>query len=109
MSMDIDGWKKAARLIDGLADTDRDGEIKAAAKGLFGALVAGIEVHSGLIEEMKDHLAAALEYIDAIPDDVAAALPAMPGFDRDRVDYMMDRLKDFPSMNFAEIEAGLAE
>jgi hypothetical protein len=30
-----------------------------------------------------DYLRRALDWIDAIPEDVAAALPAMPGFDRD--------------------------
>lgn len=34
-------------------------------------------------DEIKEVARAALEYIDALPSDVAAALPAMPGFDRD--------------------------
>ena len=33
-------------------------------------------------------LDAALEWIDAIPDEVVANLPAMPGFDRDAVDEL---------------------
>ena len=32
---------------------------------------------------------ALLEYIDAIPDDVAANFPAMPGIDRDLVDSVL--------------------
>lgn len=34
-------------------------------------------------------LEAALEYIDAIPAETAAAFPAMPGFDRDDVEELM--------------------
>lgn len=34
-------------------------------------------------DEVKSVARAALDYIDALPKDVVAALPAMPGFDRD--------------------------
>jgi len=46
-------------------------------------------------------LEAALEYIDAIPSDTAAAFPAMPGFDRDDVDELVQttraRILDRPN------------
>lgn len=35
------------------------------------------------INELRSALSAALEWIDAIPKEVAAKLPTMPGFDRD--------------------------
>lgn len=35
------------------------------------------------MKELLEVATAALEYIDALPDDVVAALPGMPGFDRD--------------------------
>ena len=35
------------------------------------------------VEELKEVARAALDYIDALPSDVAAALPVMPGFGRD--------------------------
>lgn len=39
------------------------------------------------ITELKEALSAALDWIDAVPDDTV--LPAMPGFDRDWVDYLL--------------------
>ncbi len=44
--------------------------------------------------ELKECLEAALEYIDAIPDDVASRFPFMPGFDRDWVDGVLDRVRE---------------
>lgn len=35
------------------------------------------------VEESKDVARAALDYIDALPKEVVASLPVMPGFDRD--------------------------
>ncbi len=43
------------------------------------------------ISELREQLIYALEYIDAIPNDVV--LPAMPGFDRDWVNESLDRSK----------------
>lgn len=40
-----------------------------------------------LIKELQTALGAALEFIDAIPPDVA--LPAMPGFDRDWAESLL--------------------
>ncbi|MFA6198837.1 MAG: hypothetical protein WC679_00270 [Bacteroidales bacterium] len=40
------------------------------------------------ISELKSALRAALDYIDALPSDVVATLPVMPGFDRDWVEDM---------------------
>lgn len=40
-------------------------------------------------KELEDALCAALEWIDAVPEDVVASLPAMPGFDRDHVDSLL--------------------
>lgn len=48
---------------------------------------------------------AALEYIDALPSDVVAALPAMPGFDRDwanNVLYLASE-KPIPALSTPEI------
>ncbi|WP_024905446.1 hypothetical protein [Robbsia andropogonis] len=42
-----------------------------------------------LREAQSEALIQALEYIDAIPKDVVAALPAMPGFNRDTVDALI--------------------
>lgn len=39
--------------------------------------------------EVRDALRAALEWIDALPADLA--LPAMPGFDRDWVEGVLER------------------
>ncbi|QAY80442.1 hypothetical protein [Sphingosinicella sp. BN140058] len=38
---------------------------------------------------LHSSLVAALEWIDAVPADVVAALPPMPGFDRDAVDQLV--------------------
>lgn len=51
--------------------------------------------------EMAEALKAALEWIDAVPDDVAARLPAMPGFDRDWVDGI---LADWEDQDFSDYE-----
>lgn len=40
--------------------------------------------------DLLDALRWALEYIDAIPSDVAACFPTMPGFDRDYVNGVID-------------------
>ena len=53
-----------------------------------------IEKMSQRIEEAKElrHVTIALlKYINALPEDVVAALPAMPGIDRDYVDMVLDR------------------
>ena len=39
--------------------------------------------------ELLEVTEAMRDYIDAIPDDVAAKLPAMPGFDRDWADNVI--------------------
>lgn len=41
------------------------------------------------VGKMREALEGALEWIDAIPADVVANLPAMPGFDRDKVDELI--------------------
>lgn len=41
---------------------------------------------------LLEALELALEYIDAIPKDIV--LPAMPGFDRDYVDELVQAAKD---------------
>lgn len=38
-------------------------------------------------------LQCALEWIDAVPTDMVATLPAMPGFDRDDVDELLTNVK----------------
>lgn len=40
-------------------------------------------------KDLRTALQAALEYIDALPADTVAALPGMPGFDRDWVDELL--------------------
>ncbi len=53
---------------------------------------SAIERESGMtIKELQSALSAALEWIDAIPKDVAAKLPTMPGFDRDWAENLLDR------------------
>jgi hypothetical protein len=39
-------------------------------------------------DELREALEAALEYIDAIPSEVASMFPAMPGFNRDWADAL---------------------
>jgi hypothetical protein len=41
-------------------------------------------------KDVKSVARAALDYIDAIPKDVVATLPAMPGFDRDWAENVLD-------------------
>lgn len=43
--------------------------------------------------ELRSSLIAALEWIDAIPKETVASLPAMPGFDRDEVNALIERTK----------------
>lgn len=45
-------------------------------------------ISAELMQKLTGHIDSLLEYIDAIPDDQAAAFPAMPGVDRD--DLMAD-------------------
>jgi len=45
---------------------------------------------------LRDAVGMALEWIDAIPDEIAATLPAMPGFDRDSLNDTLAALKDKP-------------
>ena len=42
------------------------------------------------IENLKEVAIAMRTYIDAIPSDVAESFPAMPGFDRDWADGIID-------------------
>lgn len=44
---------------------------------------------SALVTELAQALDATLEYIDAIPDEVAAKFPAMPGIARSHVDEVL--------------------
>jgi hypothetical protein len=46
-----------------------------------------LQAHAMRLHEVADALR---EYIDAIPEEVAAKLPAMPGIDRDYVDRVVD-------------------
>jgi len=41
------------------------------------------------VENLKECLSWALEYIDAIPSESAAKFPTMPGFDRDYVSNIL--------------------
>lgn len=43
----------------------------------------------GQCNKLKEALGWALDYIDAIPSDMAAKFPAMPGFDRDYVEGLI--------------------
>lgn len=45
---------------------------------------------AALTRELAYYLRAALEWIDAIPEDIASRLPGMPGFDRDVVESLLD-------------------
>lgn len=38
---------------------------------------------------LQDYLRAALDWIDAVPKEVADRLPAMPGFDRDEAESLL--------------------
>jgi hypothetical protein len=42
-----------------------------------------------LVVDLQSFLRYALDYVDAIPDDVAERLPAMPGFDRDHAELLL--------------------
>lgn len=42
------------------------------------------------IKDLKEYLRYALEWIDAVPADVVGRLPAMPGFDRDEAEALME-------------------
>jgi hypothetical protein len=46
------------------------------------------------LEQVLQALTWTLEYIDALPSDVIAELPAMPGFDRDYVDELIYEVKE---------------
>ena len=43
------------------------------------------------IKELVYVVNALLEYIDAIPSDIAATFPAMPGIDRDFIDNILNK------------------
>lgn len=42
-------------------------------------------------ERLIEALSAALDWIDSVPDETV--LPAMPGFDRDEVDALLDEAR----------------
>lgn len=48
--------------------------------------------------KLREALDAALDWIDAVPEEVVASLPAMPGFDRDYVNDILARqaIKETP-------------
>lgn len=48
-------------------------------------------VERPMMGELLDALTAALEWIDAVPDETP--LPTMPGFDRDEVNQLMDSVR----------------
>ena len=45
-------------------------------------------------DELEEIIHALLEYIDAIPSDVANSFPAMPGISRDYIEPVLDRRKN---------------
>lgn len=49
--------------------------------------------HVNYTPQLLDALIASLEYIDAIPDEFASRFPAMPGFDRDLVNQLINNAK----------------
>ena len=66
------------------------------------------------LREALGHLQDALRWIDAVPSEVVAVLPAMPGFDRDHVDTFVYRsrqalaaLSDTPRGREGEGKQGL--
>jgi hypothetical protein len=46
-------------------------------------------------DQLAEYLRFALEWIDAVPDDVASRLPAMPGFDRDAAEAALETHRSF--------------
>jgi hypothetical protein len=56
---------------------------------MIGFTLTGGPIMKTREQELEDALKAALEWIDAVPAEVRAALPAMPGFDRDDVDSLL--------------------
>ena len=54
---------------------------------------SGADDHSKLLPELLDLIRFQQEYIVAIPSDVAASLPAMPGFDGDWAVDLVERAK----------------
>jgi len=50
-------------------------------------------------ESVSFYLRAALEWIDAIPKEIADALPVMPGFDRDAAEDAMTAASDLAAEN----------
>jgi len=80
----LDGWAMTrpyeVAIIKAQASTYR--QILAHAKTL-----AKLRVAVDMIESQH-------AWIDAVPDDVAAQLPAMPGFDRDAFDEALTHLKE---------------
>ncbi|MFM0608627.1 hypothetical protein PQR05_29275 [Paraburkholderia sediminicola] len=53
-----------------------------------------------------EYLRRALEWIDAIPADVVAALPAMPGFDRDEAEQAIAECEPNPIHAHTHMESG---
>lgn len=49
---------------------------------------------SSEVNELRQALRAALEWIDAVPADVAASLPTMPGFSRDWVEDLLSGVRE---------------
>ena len=43
-----------------------------------------------MIKDLLESIGLTLEYIDALPKDIVAKLPVMPGFDRDWVDTAVE-------------------
>ncbi|MFW6855312.1 hypothetical protein ACODYM_28895 [Burkholderia gladioli] len=61
-----------------------------------------------LAGEAAYYLRAALDWIDAIPDEIAAGLPAMPGFERDAAERALVSRHANPDEQAALAEIGRA-
>ena len=73
--------------------TGRDGDVVSAYKAVDGMAVVNVKKADAdliaAVPELLEVLQAAMEWIDAVPQDVQ--LPTMPGFDRDWVDGIINK------------------
>lgn len=70
-------------------DDAREGALESVLGEKFGFEVFEMGAGKKMIKSLLDIIEAQKEYIDALPDEVVAKLPAMPGFDHDWADEVI--------------------
>jgi hypothetical protein len=88
----------ATRPPEGVDPNAPDGMLRVTVATMMPGVDPEVEIATMALQatapELYEALQWALEWIDAVPKEVAAALPPMPGFSRDHVEQVMAKARN---------------